>query len=84
MKHHFHVYTGNGFEGRTIVNYGLALNVAQGKAIVEYNGESADFYEVLKTKTITGRRETISLDADQLEWLEDSKTWVKHQIEERV
>lgn len=77
-----HVYKGNGFEGVTIVNYGLALNVTDDKATVEYNGLVADFYDVLSDGKLAGRDAFIQLSTEQLAWLEDSRTWVKHQLEE--
>jgi hypothetical protein len=76
-----HIYQGNGYEGSTIVNYGVSLTVADGKVTVEYNGAMASFEEVLRDGKLTSRDESIQLDAAQLAWLEDSKTWVKHQLE---
>ena len=77
-----YVYKGNGYEGVTIVNFGLALNVTDGKATVEYNGLVADFYDVFSDGKLVGRDGFFQLTTDQLAWLEDSRTWVKHQIED--
>jgi hypothetical protein len=76
-----HEYRGGEFEGVTIVGYGLALNVTDGKATVEYNDLTGDFYEVLQDGKLSGRTQSIQLDAEQRTWLEDNKTWVKHQVE---
>jgi hypothetical protein len=76
-----HIYQGNG-HGSTIVNYGLSLHVANGKVMVEYNGSTAGFADVLRDGTLASREELIQLDPEQLAWLEDSKTWVKHQMED--
>jgi len=77
-----YVYKGNGTEGNTIVNFGLALNVTDEKATVEYNGHTSSFDDVLRDGKITGRDEVVQLDQDQLNWLKESKTWVKRQIED--
>jgi hypothetical protein len=77
-----YVYQGNGFEGSTIVNYGVSLNVTNGQATVEYNGAVGKFEEVLKNGELAGREGTVKLDRKQLAWLEDSKTWVKNKVEE--
>jgi hypothetical protein len=77
-----YVYQGNGFDGPTIVNYGVSLSVAKGKAIVEYDGAAASFEDVLRDGKLTGRDGFFQLDEAQRAWLEDSKTWVKHQIED--
>ena len=77
-----HIYQGNGFEGSTIVNYGVSLNVTNDKVTVEYNGATASFEDVLRDGKLAGREGLIQLDKDQLAWLEGSKTWVKHQLED--
>ncbi len=76
-----YVYKGDGHEGTTIVNYGVSLNVTNDKVTVEYNGFEEDFDSVLRNGKLENRDGTIQLDRDQLAWLEDSKTWVKHQLE---
>jgi hypothetical protein len=77
-----YVYKGNGAEGVTIVNFGLSLNVTDGVATVEYNDHTSNFDDVLRDGKITGRGEVIQLDQDQLNWLKESKAWVKRQIED--
>jgi hypothetical protein len=77
-----YVYKGNGTEGVTIVNFGLSLNVTDGKATVEYNDHTSNFDDVLREGKITGRDENVALDHDQLNWLKERKTWVKRQIED--
>ena len=77
-----HIYQGGGLEGSTIVGFGLVLNVTDDNVTVEYNGHSADYHEVLRDGRIPSLRGDIELDAEQLAWLEDSKTWVKHQIKD--
>ena len=77
-----HIYRGDGHEGSTIVNYGIALNVTDDKVTVEYNGVVSDFFDTLRSGEIVGRTSTTQLDKEQLTWLEDSRTWVKHQIED--
>jgi hypothetical protein len=74
------VYQGKGYEGVSIVNYGLMINVTNGKAIVEYNDLKADFYETLKSGQLSGIVSDYALDDDQIAWLDDSKTWVKTQL----
>jgi hypothetical protein len=75
------VYQGQGYEGVSIVNYGLTINVTNGKAIVDYDGVTADFYETLKSGTLSGRIDGLNLHSEQLAWLENSKAWVKNQID---
>jgi hypothetical protein len=75
------VYQGQGCEGVSIVNYGLTINVTDGTASVDYDGVTANYYETLKSGTLSGRIDGINLHSKQLAWLEDSKTWVKNQID---
>jgi hypothetical protein len=75
------VYQGQGYEGVSIVNYGLTINVTDGTAIVDYDGVIADYYETLKSGTLSTRIDEINLHSEQLAWLEDSKIWVKNQID---
>jgi hypothetical protein len=77
-----YVYRGNGFEGSTIVNFGVSLTVTNGQATVEYNGAVGRFEDVLMGGKLAGREGTVKLDKNQLAWLEESKTWVKYKIEE--
>lgn len=74
------VYQGVGYDGVSIVDHGLTINVKDGKANVEYNGHHADFYESLKTGKLSGIVNEITLNREQLAWLEDSKIWVKNQL----
>jgi hypothetical protein len=75
------VYQGQGYEGVSIVNYGLTINVTDGTAIVDYDGVTADYYETLKSGTLSGRVDGVNLQSEQLAWLENSKSWVKNQID---
>lgn len=77
------VYQGKGYEGVSIVNYGLTINVTDGEAIVEYNGTTANFYETIKSGKVSGSITEVTLDDEQRAWLEDSKTWVKSQINDQ-
>jgi hypothetical protein len=77
-----YVYRGNGFDGSTIVNFGVSLNVTNGQATVEYNGAVGRFEDVLTNGNLAGRDGAVKLDKHQLAWLEESKTWVKYKIEE--
>jgi hypothetical protein len=75
------VYQGQGYEGVSIVNYGLTINVTDGTAIVDYDGVTADYYETLKSGTLLGRIDGVNLQSEQLAWLKESKAWVKNQID---
>jgi hypothetical protein len=77
------VYQGKGYEGVSIVNYGLTLNVTDGKARIEYDGLVGDYVDSVKSGKLSNGIRSIQLDNEQLAWLEDSKTWVKKQIEDQ-
>jgi hypothetical protein len=76
------IYKGDGYHGVSIVDFGLTLNVTGNKATVEYNDQTSDFYDALKAGGLVVDDQVIPLDQDQLRWLDDSKTWVKTQIED--
>jgi hypothetical protein len=77
-----HVYQGEPLQGVSIVDFGLAINVTDGKATVEYNDRISDFYATLAAGGMVVDSEIILLDDDQLGWLDDNKTWVEIQIED--
>ena len=66
--------------GVTIVDFGLSLTVTAGQAVVHYDDAEADYFAVLEDGKLFDSLASVTLDAEQLHWLKEQRTWVERRI----